>query len=349
MFEHIVAPLDGSRLAECALPHVVAAAQAFDAPVTLLHVLDSAGEGHRTPIDPLEWRIRRAEAGAYLETWVASLQSLGIRARHQVLEGKAADVIVRVAHDERAELIVLSSHGRGGLSRWTLSSVAQKVVMRAHTSLLLVRAYRATEPLPQQQLAAYTYKKILVPLDGSRRAEYVLPAVRAFLRQPQIQLISLDGNPDLQDPLPNGSGEISKPFPPQCMLAQVVCRPELPRQTQPTREEEDLVENLISLNQRAAEAYLARLQEQFGGQAEQRLVTGPTVASALHRLAAETQADLVVLCAHGCTAESQWPYGSIATSFIAHSDAPLLIVQDMPFDAIKANQAAEIMQQKQGH
>jgi nucleotide-binding universal stress UspA family protein len=173
MFDHILVPLDGSKLAECVLPHVVAIARPFRSQVTLLQVLE-AGSEHTTAgsfVDPFRWQLGIAETEAYLDGVARSLGDAGIGTQRVILEGCPARQIVEFARSHDVDLIVLSSHGRSGLSRWNLNSVAYKVVSLAYLSVMIVRAYRSVD----SSLVDFSYRRLLVPLDGSRRAECVLP------------------------------------------------------------------------------------------------------------------------------------------------------------------------------
>ena len=166
MFEQILVPLDRSSLAECVLPHALTVAQALDARLLLLHVVAQPDKqnGLRA-VDPLEWHIRRAEAETYLQSIRDRIQEAGVSADIQVVDGDAAEQILAVAQDLNIGLIVISSHGQSGLSGWNVSAVVQKVILRARTSLLLVRAFQQTAT----ELASAQYQHLLVPLDSSVR------------------------------------------------------------------------------------------------------------------------------------------------------------------------------------
>lgn len=132
MLDHILVPLDGSPLAESVLPHVVAMGRALAPRISLLHVVQRDVAPDMIPTtDPLDWQLRRAEAEAYLEEVAARLQTVGVAAETTVTEGPSAERIIGYAHDEKVDLILLSSHGRGGLSEWNVSSVVQKIILRA--------------------------------------------------------------------------------------------------------------------------------------------------------------------------------------------------------------------------
>jgi nucleotide-binding universal stress UspA family protein len=224
--------------------------------------------------------------------------------------------VIEHAQAENAGLIVLSSHGRSGLSGWNVSSVVQKILARAYTSILLIPAYHSTTP----EIAGLRYERILVPLDGSQRAECVLPIVAALAAQ-------------------HGS---------HVTLVHVVRRPELPRRAPPSREDQELANALTERNRIEAARYLDELLARLPHPAEVRMFVEEHVSVTLQQLAQDEKADLVVLSAHGYTGGTRWPYGSLASSFIMYGTTPLLIVQDLPRQAIEPT-AAELAAREYGH
>ena len=170
MFNHILVPLDGSSLAECVLPHAIAVARIFKSKVTLLRVLEKTHSADRTqPIDLLSWQIGKSEATAYLMGVTTRLRSNGLDAEVALLEGQAAASIIQFARINSVDLIILSSHGQSGLSGWNVSSVVQKVILRAYMPVMIVRAYQQASC----ELVGVRYRRLFVPLDCSQRAEYL--------------------------------------------------------------------------------------------------------------------------------------------------------------------------------
>ena len=148
MFDPILVPLDGSLLAECVLPHTSAIARSFDARVILLRVLDKNQAIEKTQLfDLINWQINKTGAKLYLEKTCARLQKSGLHVEANVLEGLVADSITEFAQTEGMKLIILSSHGRSGLSQWGISSVTQKIIFSAPTSVLIIRAH---QPAPSE-------------------------------------------------------------------------------------------------------------------------------------------------------------------------------------------------------
>lgn len=318
MLEHMLVPLDGSPLAECVLPHAVALARAFGARVTLLRILERTLAADPTrSVDPLDWHIRKAEAGAYLDGVVARLQDIGLQVDKGLLEGQAAERIVEFAHTTDVSLILLSSHGRSGLSGWNISGVVQKIILRAYMPTMVVRAYQPASG----DLAGLRYHKLMIPLDCSQRAECVLPVATKLARFHNSHLL----------------------------LAHVVRRPELICRAPPMREELDLVDQITERNRLEAGRYLEQLQARLSLDVEGHLLVEDSAEAPLHDLVRRENVDLVVLSAHGYSGETKWPYGSVALNFIAYGTTPLLIVQDLSLKGLERTQAEMAAREHKGH
>jgi len=308
MFNRILVPMDRSPLAECVLPHTVAVARAFESRLTLANVMESP---HRAnwlrPVDPLNWRIRKAETESYLDGLARRLQQAGLPVEKQILEGPAADRIVEFSHKNDIPLIMLSSHGQSGLSGWNVSSVVQKIILRARTSIMIVRAYQPASA----DVTGLRYRRLLVPMDGSQRAECIMPVVATLARAHEAQI----------------------------MLAHVVRRPEMPRRTPPSDEDVELADRIVERNRAEAVQYLDQLRSRLAGDVQARILIGDHVAATLHELVDQEKIDLVLLTAHGYSALTRWPYGSVVSSFITYGATPLLVVQDLPSEKIEPTKA----------
>lgn len=144
-FRHILMPLDGSPLAEQALPQASALAQASQAKLLLLQVAQTFDEGNRRILFRGEAEAEntlaqwRADAQAYLERLAQQMRAEGIDCAYRVLAGDVAQAIVEAAQEEKADLLVMSTHGRSGLQRWVYGSVSGKVLRSLACPLLLIR------------------------------------------------------------------------------------------------------------------------------------------------------------------------------------------------------------------
>lgn len=164
MFNKILVPLDGSKLAEQGLPYAQMMAGAWGASVTLLRVTDPDA---RLPF------TANQSASDYLEFTATSLKPLAVDTMEKI--GKPAEVIVDIAKADENCLIAMATHGMTGARRWLLGSVASKVVQTAVNPILLIRAVPDTPPS-----GVIALKRVIVPLDGSGLAEKILPYVRSL-------------------------------------------------------------------------------------------------------------------------------------------------------------------------
>ena len=140
-YRHILIPLDGSKLAEAALKEALPLAKSPGVRVTFIEavwpIIDVLNTG--TQVAAVE-RLRRNEAQKYLDAVARRADWKALKPEAVVKIGPAADVIIDYARAKRADLIVMSTHGRSGLGRWAFGSIADKVLHGSHCPVLLVRA-----------------------------------------------------------------------------------------------------------------------------------------------------------------------------------------------------------------
>ena len=160
--EKILVPLDGSKLAEAALDSAVDLAAG--APVT--YILIRAAEAHALPVaDPTDAQVKVVrEAEEYLGAVRARLAERRITdVQTGVWYGPAAATIVEAAHARKVDLIVMSTHGRSGLGRLILGSVAEAVLRGTTVPVLIVRAHDAPVESPPGRAEARSDKERIVP------------------------------------------------------------------------------------------------------------------------------------------------------------------------------------------
>lgn len=300
--------MDGSKLAECVLPHLVALARAGEPEVRLVRVLEPFdGLTRIQMLDPVEWQIRKAEAESYLSGLAANLQQTGLRVSTRLYEGRPAERIIEAAHEWDADLILMSSHGRSGFSPWSVSSVVQQVILLVHRSVMIVRAYQPVTT----GLSDLRYHKIFIPLDGSQRAELSLSVAEALARAHECGLL----------------------------VAHIIQQPHPPHRTSPTQEDLGLIRQLTERSREEGLKYMENLKSRLAVDFEIKLEISSQVRHTLHQIADEQQVDLMILCAHGYTGDTRWPYGSLVTGFIVYGNTTLLILQDLPIDRIEQTRA----------
>ena len=152
MYEKILVPLDGSGVAEAVLPNVedlaIKMAPATSIEVTLIQVISmmtynvlTEDEKAQVPYSEADIKQISQKAQAYLDRVAAGMKSKGIKVNTMVRTGHAAEEIIDAAHDIKANLIAMSTHGLSGLRRWAMGSIADKVL---HESpVLVVRSSKA--------------------------------------------------------------------------------------------------------------------------------------------------------------------------------------------------------------
>jgi nucleotide-binding universal stress UspA family protein len=305
----IVVPLDGSELAERAVPVAAELARRARAEVRLVHVhVPLAAEPIYVEglpvIDEHMRSLRREHEQAYLDRALERLAG-GIAASAAILEGPVAEAVASYARNQGAALIVMTTHGRGAFERAWLGSVAEELTRVSPVPLLLIR--------PGAEAVTGAFGRILVPLDGSPLAEAVLEhAVRLARLEARAELILLE----VVQPL-TAAVWVADPA-----LAAPLAAPEMVR-----RGEEEARKYL--------DAVAHRLEAE-GVRVHARVEVAANVALAILEAARREQADLVALATHGRTGLVRLALGSIADKVLRGSPTPVLLFRP-PKPAAPAN------------
>ena len=347
MFKRILVPLDGSKFAECALPHAELFARIFDSTIVLLRVLEPIQQINGSqPVDPFAWQIRKREAELYLQE-ISPLIAAHIddskpekdgdttrvnRVEYAILNGKPSEAIVSFAHKENIDLMVISTHGWGGFSRWNISSVAQKVLEKIYLPVLLIRAYEEEEGHKGEDIR---YNRILLPLDSSARAEYVLSAAVSLAR----------GEKDREAAETDPKKEEIKTV---LLLTTVIGPPEVPIPEPYSQEVQELMNKLIRLSQKSVQEYLIRIKSQLSVPSEIRMIEHHSVSEALQKLVKEEDIDLIIIAAHGYTGQHYYPYGSVTRDMLDFGAKPILIIQDVPLSHVQPSNSEIAAQRSEG-
>lgn len=148
MYKKMLVTLDGSELSECVFPHAEAFRDGFPGcEIILLRVVESTHDtvvADTATIRPDQWIEREremiAEAEDYLGRVAGRLEREGTSVRAEVVVGRVEERITDYAEREKVDLILMATHGRSGVSRWVLGSIAEKVLRSSHVPVLMVRA-----------------------------------------------------------------------------------------------------------------------------------------------------------------------------------------------------------------
>ena len=153
MYKRVLIPLDGSILAEQALPHAIAQARHFQAELILLRVVEPFTHARGMSLTDLE-QIRQQThiwAREYLERTAADIRQRGVLVQQVTIDGRPHKRIAEYAEANQVDLIVMSTRGQSGLSRWLMGSVADRVVRGAMVPVLLVRARKSVSQAPSAE------------------------------------------------------------------------------------------------------------------------------------------------------------------------------------------------------
>ena len=288
MFQKILVPLDGSELAERALPLATALAAQGGGSLMLLRVpifdLQESLLPAVTEHYDARWREYTAEdavraAAAYLDRLATNLREEGIVVYTRVVEGDPAGIIVDMAQTENIDLIVMSPRGIAGLTRWVFGSVTERVLRHAPCPVLVSRAQDAG------------IQRIFITLDGSTVAEQALSpglALADLLHAP-VTLLRVE---------PPVAHNVVEEMVIELALA-----------------DDDAVEQLTDAALANAALYLneiAARHEQPGRTPQKSLLLG-AAAERILQTAAEVPESLIVMASHGRTGVQRWPAGATAT------------------------------------
>src|ERR1051326_1059602 len=293
MFKNMLVPLDGSPLAEAALPYAKALAARTGGRLTLVRAAhyasllgDMAVDQHRS--------IEIAEG--YLERQVERLAAEGCTAQTAVpFGGSTANWIVEEADIRGADLVVMATHDRVGADRWLHGSVAETVVHRSIIPVMVVRAGDA------EQLAgrfAQQQPPVVVPLDGSELAEAALPVARGLVDRFGGRLVLVGVIPAAGQFVAGPGGAIMAYTAPD--LADLEAE---------------------------AHTYLEGIARRAAGTQVQIVLRAGDAATEIAHVAQEHAGAAVVMATHGRTGAIRSILGSVAWSVVHRSSGPVLLVR----------------------
>lgn len=297
MPDTILVPVDVSRFGEWAIPVALGLARATDAQVELALVFEEEPVIARVP--PLTTEEAEKRLGEYLQTLQNHIaKSSSVPVASTLLRGDVAKSLEAHARKTAPTLIVMSTHGRGPLSRAWLGSVADRVVRHVPMPVLLVRPQEDDKP---QLTDAQGFQHILIALDGSERAEQSVTWATKIGRAMGATYTVLRVVPA---PMP-----LASPYLPHAV-----------------KERQQALEHGREEATRYIEDMAARLRAD-GLAVEADVLVDVPPASGIVREAEERGVDLIVIATHGRRAVSRAILGSVADKVIRAADAPVLVIR----------------------
>jgi nucleotide-binding universal stress UspA family protein len=296
VYDMIVVPLDGSVLAEVALPYAEELAGRLGSEVTLLYVSELT-DGRHQHMGQSYLRKVAADTEQGAKTYLEAPPKKSIRVKSVTLSGDPPEEIVRYADSQESALIVMATHGLSGIKRWAVGSVADKVARATERPVVLIRGKGARPDVREKSLL----NTILVPLDGSTESEAVLPYVEGLASQ-------LGSSAVLLQVIPAGYQTVSpEGFPGYIAFP------------------EDQMESTGAYARDHLNKVCAGLkQKQVSATAE---VRSGVPANEIMKLADEINADLVAMSTHGRSGVGRLAFGSVADRVLHDGNTPLLLVR----------------------
>jgi nucleotide-binding universal stress UspA family protein len=298
MYKRILVPLDGSELAERALPYAEELAGKLGSEIILMNVRAPAED----PNNP-EHRVYLTKMVATTKQDIKKSPSLPPGEKVKVdssiigspgLLTHPAEEIVDYAETENIGLIIMATHGRTGIKRWALGSTADKVVRASKSPVLLIRANTGVRKKA-------SLDKILVPLDGSKQSETVLSHIESLASRLRARVILLHVVVQPYRVYAASEGVVEVPY---------------------TEEE-------IKSLKAGAEEYLEKVSSKLTGQGitTSYEVGVGSAGEEIIKIVDETDADIVAMSTHGESGFGRWEHGSIADKVIRAGSTPLLLVR----------------------
>ena len=313
MYRNILVPLDGSQTAEAIIPHVENLAKHNEATVYFAQVIEPAvrsGVINFEEEEEVRFKPQKIDkAKNYLNGWKEKFIEDGLSAEILLLRGVAVDAILNTVADMNIDLLAITSQGQSGLKKVIYGSVSAALLNRATCPLLITSA--------DTKVSLKTNNRVLVPIDGSKESEQILPHVQHIsqLYNAKIILVRVIPSPNHKAAFVNLDKEIKEEIVPEHLLSQLGKHQELDRI-------------------KKAKNYLLNWRNQFREhdyEVEVNLLYGRPIDSIM-AVAQESEADLIAMTSSAKAGLEQFFYGSVASGLLSRLARPMLIIHtsDVP-------------------
>lgn len=293
MYQKMLVPLDGSSLSEVVFPYAKDLAGRLGLDIILFHV-HSSKESETMPLHQAYIEQKAQVMKRQLRDWQKKI-GVGLEGRKSEVRGELTtgyppEEIIGCAEENNVDLILMATHGRSGIRRWVLGSVADKVLCVSNIPVWLIRASTeesvAYDKWPQRTL--------LVPLDGSVLAEKVLPHVEVLAKQPGAPPVDVVLFRAAE--LPTTSGHYFRNIP---------------------EKREEIEQYLANIETRLRNSGLRVKSQVSSGEPAEQIVS----------YGRENPFSIIVMSTHGHSGMSRWFYGSVATRVLEHASNPIFLVR----------------------
>ena len=298
MFEKLLVATDGSELAEAALPYAEELAGRLGSEVALLNICES--EEQRASHMRQLYMSRLAEAVEQgireCRRLAGGLKSEETKVESIIVAGNPAEEIIDYAETKHVSLIIMATHGRSGIRRWTMGSVATKVLRGSSVPLALIKAGEPRPAMRERRLLA----KALLPLDGSEAGETAVAYVEELAVRLKMEVTLL-----------------------QVVEPKYIAIGAEPWDYSPYRQE------WLEAMEQSARAYLGGIEQRLNAKGivvNSRIESGVATERILE-VAEQISADVIAMSTHGRSGVARWAIGSVADRLAHAGNIPLILVR----------------------
>jgi nucleotide-binding universal stress UspA family protein len=295
MLQTIVVAVNDLKRSEEAVAHAAILAQPFSARVLIAGIIEQiSGLVGEKFTDPVIWSMKKSEAQALLNQQVHHLEEQGVETRLDIIEASTVESLLQYAQEVESDLLVVAYDPE------TSAPMIRSILKHSKTPVFLTRPGWAKP----------TYSNILVPLDGSQRAESSLTLATTIAKAMNAQL----------------------------HIAHAVPQIEMARQSILSSEVSEIAQQLVERSADEANRYLEQVASRQSIETQTHVIVNGSVTTSLHNMILSENIDLLILSAHGYSGEPQWPFGTVAENIVNYSKVPTILVQDLPAYFSKSEQ-----------
>ncbi len=292
----ILVPLDGSAFAETALPAAVSLARNLEASIDIVSVFEEESLLATNDLTPSQFKQWLDRYLCELSEQLASAS--GLTCTYSLIDGSPANQVLEYATRAKVDLVAMSTHGRGALSRAWLGSVADEVIRNVAVPVLLVRA---DESGSSDITQAMDFRRIVVALDGSELAEQSLDWALRIVKKTKGSLTLLRA---VEPPLP-----FTSPYLPHAVVD---------------------TQAALEVGKAVSEEYLSDLDRRLrveGVEVHTETLLGEHPAQGILELSRSHPVDLIAIATHGRTGVARIVLGSVADKVVRGSSTPVLLIR----------------------
>ena len=288
MWKKILVPLDGSDLAELALPYAEELANAFKSEIILLHISEPS-ESHYRHMHQL-----------YIEEVAQRMKERIKRVKPVLITGKSAEEIIGYAEKNEVGLLIMTFHGRSGIMSWATGSIASKLLQAATVPVMLVRAVKPERKVQRPVLL----NRILLPLDGSEAGEAAVEYAGELMSRLESEVILFEVVSSGRHMRSVGGLDYIHYPEEQLVMFKKDAQRYLDGVYRRLKRRKGTVKVTLKVGDKVGD-----------------------VGQEILKFAEEKGVSLIAISSHGHSGIERWVFGSIANKVVLNSQAPVLVVK----------------------